>query len=663
MPIVSSEGLPDAVASLRERLWDGGYRPIAVRTRDKRPLTADWHAQALEDPPRCLGTPVSPGALNTGILGDGLRPIDGDIDNADVARQVRDLAFAMLGEAPLRLRQNSSRFLLLYRAAEGAPKKTTLAGTLGKIEVLGQGQQFVAYGDHPSGARIYWPLETPETVPVDRLTAVTEAQVEAFLAAASKVIGAETAPLTNGADRAPGEPQADTLRVAAALRDINNDGPADWEAWNRIGMAVWAATGGGEMGWAAFDAWSARNAAYDAALTRARWEHYRTSPPTRIGAGTLFRMARPAGAKAKPLPVNEAKGRLESPVVEEGFRARRVRTGDAFVGAFVPPDWLIDGILERGRLYACTSSTGHGKTAVWCYIACMMQAGRPVGALETARGNVLYWAGENHVDVQARMLGMCHAYKIPSLDLPFVLSETFPLTLEARSAIIDDILLIGGPLDLVVIDTAAAYFPGDDENDNVAVGTYGRTLRSLTELPGRPAVVVLSHPVKRAAATDLLPRGGGAFLNELDANLTLWSADHEVTQLHWQGKLRGPDFTPLEFRFQPAITGHLDRKGRDYMTVVAEPLTEREVADHTQDRAANENTVLRALNNQPGISHSDIARQLGWVDRGGAPLRYRVQRCVATLAEDKLVEQRRKGGKWTVTSKGRHELGVENAPE
>ena len=68
-------------------------------------------------------------------------------------------------------------------------------------------------------------------------------------------------------------------------------------------------------------------------------------------------------------------------------------------------------------------------------------------------------------------------------------------------------------------------------------------------------MVALCHPVKNAHRSNLLPRGGGAFLNELDGNLTLWSESGEVTELHWQGKIRGPDFSPLGYRLRPTPTG------------------------------------------------------------------------------------------------------------
>ena len=40
----------------------------------------------------------------------------------------------------------------------------------------------------------------------------------------------------------------------------------------------------------------------------------------------------------------------------------------------------------------------------------------------------------------------------------------------------------------VIVDTAAAYNGGDDENSNNQAGAYARQLRTLTNLPGGPCV-------------------------------------------------------------------------------------------------------------------------------------------------------------------------------
>ena len=293
----------------------------------------------------------------------------------------------------------------------------------------------------------------------------------------------------------------------------------------------------------------------------------------------------------------------------------RILTGADFIARHVPPVWLIDGIVQRSRLYACTSLTGHGKTAVWLFNACMIHAGRMIGQLDVFQGNVLFLAGENPADLEARMIGMAKAFNLPLNRLPYVLPGSFPLTEEEADALKRDIAGLGVPLALIVGDTASSFFPGDDENSNVQAGTYARTLRAFNECEGNPAIMALCHPTKGASRSNLLPRGGGAFLNELDGNLALWSQSQgEVTELHWCGKIRGPDFSPLGYRLRPVPTGLTDEKDRPEMTIVAEPMSEEAIADHTKQALANEDVVLRALRDQPdGRWRRLPARPGGWM--------------------------------------------------
>lgn len=323
------------------------------------------------------------------------------------------------------------------------------------------------------------------------------------------------------------------------------------------------------------------------------------------------------------------------------------------MGTFSAPEWLVDGIIQRSRLYALTSLTAHGKTAIALYVACMIHAFRMIGQLDVFGGNVLYLAGENPDDIAARMLGMCARFKIPSLQLPYVLPQAFPLDQAGVDQLKDDIADLGISLALIIGDTAASFFFGDDENDNVQAGAQARLWRQLTTVDGKPAVMPLCHPIKNAARDNLLPRGGGAFLNELDANLTLWSAAlGEQTTLHWNGKIRGPDFAPLDFRLLNVATGLQDSKGRDVMTVVAEPMTEDEASDRVKQNVAGEDAILRSLYDHPDWSRAQIARDAGWLDDAGDPERWRVTRAIKALAEAKLVKQLRRGDPWEVSDLG-----------
>lgn len=184
----------------RSQLWANGYRPLSVRTNNKPPSDRAWPEGARATPPFSAANPAQSWALNTGILCDGLRAVDIDVDDPIRASSIRELAFTMLGGAPARWRWNSSRLLLLYRATEGTPKKRSITsavhanaeGKAEKVEILGYGQQFVAYGIHPSGVRLEWWPQGPLQIRCSDLPATTEDQITAFLAKAAKIIGAPT---------------------------------------------------------------------------------------------------------------------------------------------------------------------------------------------------------------------------------------------------------------------------------------------------------------------------------------------------------------------------------------------------------------------------------------------------------------------------------------
>ncbi|OSI79306.1 hypothetical protein BSZ21_01510 [Bradyrhizobium canariense] len=83
----------------------------------------------------------------------------------------------------------------------------------------------------------------------------------------------------------------DLDEIQAALMAIPNHASVNWAEWNRIAMAVFAATGGSTAGLAMFDNWSQKYPAYDADATEAKWNALETCPPTEIGVGTLFYLA------------------------------------------------------------------------------------------------------------------------------------------------------------------------------------------------------------------------------------------------------------------------------------------------------------------------------------------------------------------------------------
>jgi hypothetical protein len=210
---------PPEVTAIRERLWSHGHRPVEVYSvingrcgcgnpkcgsKGKHPKGSGWQLRAQHNPPDATMVTPSADALNTGIWCGGFQAIDIDIDDPDLASRARSLAVTMLGETIVRYRPNSPRVLLLYRVSEGEPGKTTI-GTPGRqIEVLGHGQQFVAFGLHASGVRLEWDPQSPADTVADDLPAVNGEQIAAFLAAAGALLGVEAKPSPGPSARTAG---------------------------------------------------------------------------------------------------------------------------------------------------------------------------------------------------------------------------------------------------------------------------------------------------------------------------------------------------------------------------------------------------------------------------------------------------------------------------
>src|SRR5271167_1088956 len=186
------------VASVRARLWDSGFRPVAVynpvigeENTGKNPAGDKWQLKARRDTPEAVSSRVWSEALNTGILCDGLRAIDIDIEDAEVVEKIKAAILSRWGETPIRYRDNSPRVLIVYRSSEGEPPKRVLASDAGKIEVLGLGQQFVAFGVHWTGAPLRWVGEPPGDVALDQIPTVSEDDVTKLFAFAAPLIGSK----------------------------------------------------------------------------------------------------------------------------------------------------------------------------------------------------------------------------------------------------------------------------------------------------------------------------------------------------------------------------------------------------------------------------------------------------------------------------------------
>jgi len=436
-------------------------------------------------------------------------------------------------------------------------------------------------------------------------------------------------------DREPAEDTADAPVIAAALRAISAD--CGYEVWFKVGCALYSALG--EAGFIYFDEWSRTcPEKYDAQDCAKQWEACGTT--TEINIGTLYHLA------------NEA-----NPNWRAGIKWPQLILSSAdFIAAFAPPDYLVDGLMQRRYLYSLTAPTGTGKTAIVMRVAAHVALGLPLAGRGVERGKVLMLAGENPDDVRTRWIKLCEDMKVKTnaVEVFFIAGVVRLSDKELRKRIGGE-AKTHGPFALVIVDTSAAFFEGKEENNNIEALAHARILRSLIDLiDGGPTILTTAHPIKSPNNDNLLPRGGGAFLNEVDGNLVCQKQDGGVVDLHWHGKIRGSDFAPIPFKVETAYSERLkDSKGRRISTVVARPITREERAQAEDIGRLRQTQLLAAMARHPGATLDELATAAVWHYQNGDPNKTLAYRTMQELEAQRLVTKA--GGRWTLTKAGRQQ--------
>lgn len=326
---------PNYMAQLGATLVDRGFPILPIQPRSKKPgmyRQGAWHdypkwsrhceRATTENEVDIWGDWPESGI---GIAAGCVIGIDIDVLDAGVSAQIEGLAKRLLGDTPAVRIGRAPKRLLVYRAAQ------PFAGfKYPPIEVLGLGQQFIAYGIHPDTGQAYdWPVESLADLNVSDLPAITEAQAREFAQEAYVLIPAALRPKSlSVGQRAAGECAnlPEQRGTFAAVEDaltyiVNAD--LDYDSWVRIGMAIKGALG--DAGWPLFERWSGSSQKFELKTTAQAW---RSFAPQRIGAGTLYKLALDNGWHPA------ADLQLNGEIVADGVH---------------PAQGLLDALLEQGE--------------------------------------------------------------------------------------------------------------------------------------------------------------------------------------------------------------------------------------------------------------------------------------------------------------------------
>lgn len=299
---------PSFMAQHGATMVDNDYAIIPIFPRAKVPARyidgewrffAGWQKQPIRKTCHFLvsGPWSSWPECGVGIKTGWTIGVDLDILDPEWAIKAREFAFEALGRTPLIRIGRNPKALLVYRT-ESPFRKITNA----PVEILGEGQQFVAFGIHPDTGQPYrWIEESPADINWSSLPVITAAQALDFANQLVRMLPQELRPQIrrHGGPSSGNRESSPSFRgtyegVAEALQHIPN-GDTHYDDWIRIGHAIKAAVG--EVGKELWLDWSAMSDKNQPEVTSQKWATFR---PTAIGAGTLYYEAMQFGWRVPP---------------------------------------------------------------------------------------------------------------------------------------------------------------------------------------------------------------------------------------------------------------------------------------------------------------------------------------------------------------------------
>lgn len=368
--------------------FDGDVKPGGKTPGRYDPNTDTWHG--LSGWQRFAQTPPEPHTLNkweswtakpgVGLLTGNLVAVDIDVTHAELSASAVKAAFDILGHTDFIRIGRAPKTLLLYRVETPLSKlrsqKFELEGVQ-TVEILGLGQQFVAFGIHPTTKQPYtWPNKSPLDNPISGIPSVTPEKLKEFIERfeflAADIFGAACKSHTSETvERNSNELTDARGLIPEAAKSLPTELSDDYHQWVRVGLALKSALPNDpDLAFELFDEFSAKSDKYDAAQTQSKWD---TFNPTKIGAGTLYHLAQVNGwTPSRPLPEDD----FQEPY-DPAKNAARVKPVTEFDDANLPKrEWLLGRHLLRGYVTTLVAPGGVGKSTLTLSWAASLATGR-----------------------------------------------------------------------------------------------------------------------------------------------------------------------------------------------------------------------------------------------------------------------------------------------
>jgi hypothetical protein len=645
------------LTTLRLGMLAKGYHPVPVsgpecrcKTPGKQPLIPDWRTVCKTADPDLIRewTEAERNSTNTGILAGEVAGIDIDVPVPELADELEDLGREMLGETPLWRVGSPPKRLAVYRIDKPFGKLMTPElfmpdGTKVQVEILADGQQFVAFGTHPGDGtpksrRPYqWRDRTPLDVPADKLPAIDGDTARQFIAAADQLLrqaGAvprvkEPAKHTKPDQEPPGS-RANRLSQGKVegesyFHAVNRVALTNIEAWVRH-LFPTASRQDGTGAWRVTSKDLGRDLQEDLSIHPSGIQDFGSEEPqTAINLVLRSDKARDPVTAAhwlcdqlgisprdhgwsEPGTTREPRAKEQTTHPPDPARPDTSGSVDLYelldidgMAALPDPDWLIEDMVPATAMTLIFGGSDAFKSFLALDMALSVATGRKWQGRDVRQGPVIYIASEGAIGVgKKRVRGWLEHYGMEGKPPIYLLRQEVLMNDPAAFKKLTDTIdaKLGGKLALIVCDVLSGTRKGSEVDDEGAAD-HVRALQTLVRTYGA-SVVSLTHT---GWADSERARGHTHTWGSYDTRLKVeGDKDRMMTTLTINRHKDSDAGPPMTFDLVPVpVPGMTKRNGEPETTLVpvwsaeSEPVGKRKAGQKALPPPAK--TVLNQLRN------------------------------------------------------------------
>ena len=503
-------------------LIENGYNIIPVSKGTKRPAIANW--SKIKSTPELIESWDADASI--GITTGEVVAIDIDCYDKHVTNAVVKYCNKNIGKGIVRIGK-APKALLLFRTDTPMKKSvsaqfTDTAGNVNAIEILGKGQQLVAYGIHPDTQEEYrWPKACPFTIGVSDLPSINLEQISLLFKEFDHIAPSNWQRKSTISEPSTANAANDNVLSIEHMRPPTGLSAKDlakhlakmdaepYDEWLLVGQALHHEFQASQAGLDQWIKWSENAFSYDGDdALKSRWESFSTlRDDAVVTMRTVIATAKQRGQDA-----------LQEQAEEQatGLEASKVKKIDPFNFPIHKRQWVVGNRLLAGYITAMFAPGGVSKSMFSMITAASVATGRSLTGEEVHKqGKVWLINNEDDTDEQYRRLaGIAIHHNIPWQTIEDNLYLTCgygnPYIVAHQSA---DGSIIAHPnaekiiaevkaknIDYIVFDPFITMHD-TEENDNGAIQQVTNVLKHIAK-EANVAIEIIHHTKKAGAKSD-----------------------------------------------------------------------------------------------------------------------------------------------------------------